>query len=806
MDLLQDGNASFSTGDYVSASYYYQRMMESDQWPSFPNRVDVLRKLAMIEESQAEFELAAHHYRQLIDLLPSANDLRAMTLRHYYLQHYAENLERIGLYEKAASILWEIIRQSDSANQQNVLRLLMENYEYQTLTDEQIENVRHRIIPQHVDELGWEFADLLRKQGRTQESIDLFEKLWPENPLRAYEYAGQLLDLYRSADQLEALLGRIREAQGSDGEAAGAYVLLEVSLLEEDGRGEEALNRLEDYIAETVGMDRADFAGDLLLSLPGRLIDRWIDLTVRFRGAEPAVQMLDHLLKQIPMDLNRRKKLSNLLVEEGRSQDAVRLWRQWAHDQSNAPTAVLNAAQEIFTLGDVDSAKALIDQLKETLPPPLTWRQGQASLQYGDYSGAVAAFQIAVASGGIDPSMISSVIFQYAETQSDLRPLISNFVNEASGASFNSIPEWIKTPLFQIGVQPAYRNQLQPLIDADEQGVWKYHFAAEAIRFGDQDWAASLLEAIPEDSFYRTIADQMYAKILRQNPSIIAQRQAADLMLPSIQTVLSTTESVQLNSVSLQRLLTYADLRLNGYQSNEALKAIRVIESASSTLEHPLSSDDASRLLFYRGRAYAEAASFGPAIQWLESVCVSPYEESAQLLLARIYIAQRESEIAKTLLDEIAENPRYWRKSNDALTLLAALEPLVGDSLQLFCDAMMYELQGRFSSAIPVLRQLAVEHYGSDVEEWARYYIGQLKYQSGDLDGAREEWRRLLVDVDHPVIQGMTHLDLLKLNPSSSADIADMTEYQEIMMELPNTLFSDLARLQMQWKFGKEQP
>ncbi|MGC9326961.1 MAG: hypothetical protein ACP5I1_04965, partial [Candidatus Hinthialibacter sp.] len=71
---------------------------------------------------------------------------------------------------------------------------------------------------------------------------------------------------------------------------------------------------------------------------------------------------------------------------------------------------------------------------------------------------------------------------------------------------------------------------------------------------------------------------------------------------------------------------------------------------------------------------------------------------------------------------------------------------------------------------------------------------------------AREEWRRLLTDVDHPVIEGMTRLDLLELNATSSAHIADMTEYQEIMMELPNTLFSDMARLQMQWKFGKEQP
>ncbi|MGC9327439.1 MAG: hypothetical protein ACP5I1_07375, partial [Candidatus Hinthialibacter sp.] len=671
MDLLQKGNASFSTGDYVSASYYYQRMMESDQWQAFSNQIDVLRKLAMIEESQAEFERAADYYRRLLDALPSTNDPRANTLRHFYMQHYAENLERIGLYEQASSIYWEIIRRSDSAQQQNILRLLMENYAYQQLTDEQIENVRRRILPQHREELGWEFADLLYHQGRVRESIELFEQLWPEDPLRACDYAGKLVELHRSTNQLEALLEQIREEQDSGREAAVAYLLLEISILEEDGRGEEALNRLEDYIGETVGVDHPDFAGEWLLSIPGRLIDRWIDLTVRFRGAEPAVQMLEHILKQIPMDLNRRRKLSDLFVREGELQKAVQLWRQWAHDQSNAPTAVLNAAQEIFSLGDVESAKKLIDQLKGTIPPPLAWRQGQALLQYGDFPGAMAAFHIAAASGETPPSMISSVIVQYAETQSDLNPLVSNLVKEASRATFNAAAEWIKTPLFQIGVQPAYRNLLQPLIEADEQGVWKYHFAAEAIRYGDQDWAASLLDAIPGGSFYRPIADQMRAKILRGDPAITAQREAADLMLPSLQDVLSTTEAVALNSGSLSRLLTYTELRLNAYQPDEAFKAIHVIEAASSTLDHPLSLEDSSRLVFYRGRAYAEAASFGPAAQWLKSVRVSPYEESAQMLLARIYIAQREAEMAKTLLEEIVENPRYWRKANDAMVLLA---------------------------------------------------------------------------------------------------------------------------------------
>jgi hypothetical protein len=175
-------------------------------------------------------------------------------------------------------------------------------------------------------------------------------------------------------------------------------------------------------------------------------------------------------------------------------------------------------------------------------------------------------------------------------------------------------------------------------------------------------------------------------------------------------------------------------------------------------------------------------------------------------LLARIYIAQRHTDIAVSLLHEIASDRRFWRCANDALSLLAVLEPLVGDSLQLFCDATMYELQGRMDSAIPPLRQLAVDYYGGDLEEWARYYIGKLKQRTGDTDGARQEWERLILDVDETVVHGLTQLELLQLNDRADAQITNMTYYQDLLIDMPNSLFADLARLRMQREFGKEQP
>jgi tetratricopeptide (TPR) repeat protein len=195
-DLYENGNSAFSASDYTTATYYYGRMLESEGWDSFPQNLDVLRKLAMIDESQAQFEQAVVHYRQLIERLSSSPQNNDRSMMPYYLQRYAENLERIGRYEQAGQILWRLVRESDSVNQPAYLTLLLNNYNYQRLTDPQIDDLRALIVPALLDSVGWEFANLLFNQERHSESLELFDKLWPSNPIKACEYSNAILTLY----------------------------------------------------------------------------------------------------------------------------------------------------------------------------------------------------------------------------------------------------------------------------------------------------------------------------------------------------------------------------------------------------------------------------------------------------------------------------------------------------------------------------------------------------------------------------------------------------------------------------------
>ena len=444
-ELYEKGNYSYSSADYISSAYYYQRMLDSDGWTDFPQRIDVLRKLAMIEESQAQFDRAVDRYRRLIEILPSTpqpNNDRNM--RSYYMQRYAENLERIGLYRQANKVLWELVRNSDSTSVQLYLISLVQNCAFQTLSESEIEELRSWILPKYLDTVGWEFANLLYRQNKFDESLELFDQLLPLDPIKASEFSSTLIELYTSADRFDELINRIHSSTSVSGENGASFILLETNLLEEAGQAEEALKRLEEYIFKRVRMEQSDYAERLIALIPSAAIERWIDLIVRFRGNQPGIQVLSDILKRIPMDMQRRKKLADLFVKDGRTEEAVSVWKKWAETQTNTPMAVLNAAQEIFALDDAETASELLNGLKDRIPPQLAWKQGQAALQFGDYPAAMAAFEIAVASGGIPISMISSVFDRYIQSETNHDELMANLIQSASGRHYSSIPPGLK--------------------------------------------------------------------------------------------------------------------------------------------------------------------------------------------------------------------------------------------------------------------------------------------------------------------------------------------------------------------------
>ncbi|MFB3787621.1 MAG: hypothetical protein ACE15F_14770 [bacterium] len=798
---------AYSSGDPVTAEYYYQRILQSPDWGSYDKQINVLRSLGMVEESQARFQEAAQYYKQLMDLLTDRSDANVEQTYRLYVMRYANCLERSGRYVAANEIYWNVYRESEPAIQVDVLKQILQNSGFIKLTPAELDVLRKEVVPRHQDELGWDLAELLRLQGRLPESQALYEELWRANPDFAREYVPRMTELYTALGKLDALIEGVR-AERVAGQTADTYLLLEVAILKEAQRDSEALAEIEKFALR--GKDFQDLNPEdyeqLLSEVSAPLLNEWIELVIEQRGAAPGIELLRAFLTIMPLDTQRRQRLSDLYVSAGKVDEAVRLWADWSEVQAGKPFAVLSAVEEIYALGETQNARDLLKRLGDQIPPAFALKRGQTALQFGDYPEALAAFQVAAASGGIPPAMITSTIQSYTETAAARDALAAALVDSVSGQPYTAVPEWIKTSLVKFGVQTEAKEHLKRLVAGDPSGVWNFYIANEAARQGDRKWAVELLEAVPQDSLYHPMAGQALASLLQEDPSIDAQRRAARLLKPSLANLLSATPGIPLTPSMAGTLLDYAEICLNAYEPGEALAAIRTVESASGALTRPLDADAVDRLTFTRAKFLAEMASFGPAVERLQTITGPAYGEEARFWLARIHIAQRNVEAAQTELNALVEDPAGWRRANDALSLLLILDALAGDSLDLFCDSVLYQLQGRFEDAIPPLRQLAVNQYGEDMEEWARYHIGKLKWEAGDRTGAREEWERLLLDVDQPVIHGLTRWELVHLDEPGVAPESVQAQREDLIMKMPDTLFADLARLETQQRARREQP
>lgn len=805
LDLYTQATSSFSSADYVTATYYLQRIYESNGWETFSKKETVLRYLAMIEESQSRFDKAARYYKELIDNASAQFEGNVDPMRHYYTLRYAACLERTGMYKTSINILWNEYKNSDISQQIAILQSILEAYSSQIPTQGEIDRLRQEIVPRFVDALGWPYARLLQSVDRNEEAFSIYEQLWPVNPVEALQHVSAIHSFYQAIGEFDRLIEKIDQMEAK-AEDSTAFFQFKIELLVQANREEEALRRIEQFIKNQYDVDDIYQPGDFVAILPTPILDHWLDLMVRLKDPELGISMLRAVVDQFPMDLRRRKQLSSLMLANDRLQDAVQLWIDWTQNKPSTPLSYFNAAEEIYQLGDTQTARELLQKHSHQIPHALFLKKGETEMRLGDYSSALASFEIAAASGGVEPVIIATTLTNILDKNPNLDQIVAEFIDAASGVKYNEIKPWIKTTILKHGLQSHFKDRLESLAASEGSGYWYFNLAHEAEQHGDNRWALKLLEQIPESSIFRGLANQQIAMILAKDPSATAQRKAADLMYPSVNSILSVSSTVQLSPSLIERLLEYSERRLNAYQPEEAWSALRKIESASDSAQEPFSDELNQRLLFLRSRVMTELGSFQTAIDGFEQIRHPSYLTDARFMLAKLYIARQDLETAQTMLHQLASQLEFDDRTNDSLSLIVMLEPLVGESLSLFCNAMQYRLQGRFDDAIPLLRQIAVEYYGNEIEEWIRYEIALLKRNAGNIAEAREELERLLVDVDHPVLQGMVRLELLKIHDPDDSRLSDMEEYQDIMIRMPNTIFADLARLEMQQNYQEGQP
>ncbi|MBI1386908.1 MAG: hypothetical protein GC154_00485 [bacterium] len=804
VSLFQQGNAALAAGDYVSAAYYYQRVRESDEWPQFSDKADLLGKLGLVEEGQSRFEHAAYWYGELVDWLDKNPNSGPGSFYPYYRLRYADCLERAGDYKRAASILWDQYEKTEAAVKPAIVERLVQNYQFRECTPEEMTALRQAVMANGVQTLGWNLAELYQQKQQYEESFALYQDLWPQAPNQAQDHLDSMIETYRATNHLDDLVNAIQERL-DQGENPNMLLLLECDILRRLDRGEEALQRMERFLAKLAGVENLQSARSLIGRAPGSMIQSWIDLVQRIRGDDAAVELMKGWIEAQPSDVLLRERLANLYANTGRLDDAVALWRDWAASFSGDAVALLHAVDQLSTLGAQDAAAKLLEEASGEIPPQYAFRQAQSALRTGRFNDAIAELNVASVSGQTSPAAIEDAVQKFAQSAPDAQALFDAMVERATGVTYAEIPLWMRNSIETVGAQLHQNGALSDLARAEPSGVWRIELARGAAQRGDRDWALDLLNSVDRDSPYYVSAEREKALLLSEAFTLPDRREAVSLMRTSLEPFLSESSRIPLSQILVERLLTFAEIALDAYAPADALGAVGKIESASNELDQPMSPPAEERLHMARARAWMEQAQWPKALDLFNTIQIEPYATDAAFYSARIQLGLEETDAARDAFQAIVEDPARWRRANDALEELTALEPLVGEALELYSRAALYELQGRFADAIPLYRQIAVDHFGDDAEERALYTAGLNEWREGDVTGAREQWKRLSVDVDHPVIHGMIRWNLWRTRPASG-DVGDLTGYQDLLLEFPDTLFADLARLEMQERNRQDQP
>jgi tetratricopeptide (TPR) repeat protein len=794
--LYEQANAVLSRSDYVSGAYYLNRIMDSPEWASYPGKVNVLGRMGGLHESQADFETAARYYKQIYDELHDQPDHPQQSFYRYYAQRYAECLERAGFYKQAATVFWNLVYKDDGSIEPIFLRRLVQNFAFQEPPADEMTRIHALIIPTLLDRCGWDLANLYRVKGQFTDSYQLYEMLWQQYPQQAQAHVDSMYQVYKTLHAIEEWLTDIY-ALHEQQKMTGFYILLASAVLELDDRAAESLTLIEDYLSDGNAGVLPHTTANLVGRFTSPVLDQWVDLIEKVRGPDAAISILDTLVTQSPMESSRRERLSNMLVRIGKKEEAIRVWLDWTKIQSNNPLALLHSAEVIHSLGGRDTATMIMDQTAKTISPNLAYNHAYTALRLEMYEQALASFEVAQVTGQQTDQRIYTAINQFADQATNVGRLAAALIASVSQNIQNpEMPNWLRDSALNLAVKQNMNDELESLAAADFSGQLTVYLAQEAQKQGRNLWAVELLRSVPEDSPYLQSAQLQLAALLGRGDSIESSAEAARLLKPALATIVQSTDALTLPAGQVERLLRYIELSLQSYQPVEALIAIRRIESPSTMLSVPLTAPQQEQILYFRAQTLVQLSSLQPAIELFDSITVEPYASRARWIKSRVLVAQRKSEEARIALQEMIADPACWRVANDALSLYMALEPLVGGAQRLFCDAMLYQLQGRFEDAVPLFRQIAVDYYADDIEEWARYQIGLLEKMAGNKETAREEWQRLTLDADHPVIHGLTRYELLHLRKPVGVSDQDGTAYQELLLDFPNTIFSDLARLE----------
>jgi tetratricopeptide (TPR) repeat protein len=353
---------------------------------------------------------------------------------------------------------------------------------------------------------------------------------------------------------------------------------------------------------------------------------------------------------------------------------------------------------------------------------------------------------------------------------------------------------------------------------SSEIGIRLYTLGTELENRGEVALALEAWSRVPEGvAFYHQARFQMATTSLQEKEYEKARQGAtgliaymADRYVPSLAaTPQSATLSACLNRLQghnrqtfRKALMILAEVELARKQPGRALKWINPLKEQTSPGEED------GRLELLEGHAYSQLGSLDMA----EEAYQQAFEEAspgsaaaseAGYFLAECFLWREKTPEALNAYFNLAQGAPEAPFSNEAIRRYMVLSFAGAEQLYQYSLATLFEWKGDNEEAVRLYREAASHESDREIGGWCLFEAARLLQQSGRKEAARKQAEFIIENYEHPTLLAECRMLLAQLSDisriSAPADLEEATgPYATLLMQHPDTLYSDLVRLKME--------
>ena len=788
-------------GDMVRARYALSRLRESPVWATFSHRLDALLQAALLHESQARFGPAAEIYGEIVqEELPRPAPITLESTYVGYALRWAGCLEKAGDNRRAAEIYGDLLKNLPRQQQPKVLVRLIHNYRYGRPSSEAIEGLAEQVRAVGDSGMLWQLGQMYAAKGMFKQAAELFAELWPRQPSLAVHYLDDMLVAFARTGRLEALL-EDAESRSSD-RGVARFLASAYQRLGKSNKALEIIIRCQAAVANALVARLATLSATARASMPSDPRDLTPELNILEYQALQGVGSVTAAAKLARAMCRRRPRDFEWYEAAGRlpGTDVVSLWRSYVEAHERRGAAYQRAARSLAELGYATQSLSFLKEGTRVTPGLANvLAYADALISAGSLEGAWRQYRDIRARKWVADEFLTrhvTGILGDSAARDGVRRLLEPHLTRPPQVL------WEDQILRNLLAENGETDRLLDWVSLDSSSLAAVRLAQWALFEGRSHLSLAAYERVPEESLYREIARIEMARILRDTGAedVKTLRRIGDLLDPTVKKLsIKPDEPASTKRNNLEILGLWARVKLSAGEGLQVLRRMyELFGEERESIVQQYEGSEADLIILLRGLSLSQVGSLSDAVSEFRAVSGTKLAAEAAFYEARALFWQEEFAEAESVFDRIVTDPGAWRLANDGLQYLSFLRSLSLGSLQLLSRATFLVWQGRWNDAVPIFRDLSVREYGQDVGEWARYRIGKVLWDAGEIESAVAEWDRLSRDGRYGWLRDRLTWELVSGYPGSASAEAQREELlREIISSGHDTLFGDLARLRL---------